>query len=410
VLSAVLPLLATFLVATASPAQAAPADSCKLPGPSGWAEREHPGLITNYTERWRDPLGTHRGIALFVDFSDAVGTEPARQSLVSDFAPAGDWYGSSSYGRTDLDITWDTQWHRMPHPSGYYHNYNPATGVASTFALHRQFMQGAVAVADPQVDFSGYDFVYVIVPPALHNSNFRSGAYIAYESFPSDHMHSAEGSIRLGASLGWGSDQKHRLLVHETSHLFGLPDLYNYTVSEDANLAAIGGWDLMGALWGSAPDHLAWHKWKMAWLDDWQVYCMDAPSQQTHTLTPLHTTGGEKMVVVRTGPNRAVVAEYRAAGGPIDGVAGQVVSPGCFRSGVLVYTVDADKVGGQDPVEVLDANPWTDTGSGCDSTLRSKDDATLVYPYQEVTDPVSGVKVQLTGIGSGTRTVQVTRP
>lgn len=409
-LSAVALLPAMLLVAPATPAQAAVATDCAVPGPPGWAAAEHPGMITDYPDRWRDPVGTHQAIALFVDFYDAVGTPTERQSLVDNLAPATDWFDISSYGQTTLNVTWDTQWRRMPQPSGYYHDYDPNRSVIDTFALHRRFMQDAVTAADPQVDFTGYDFVYVIVPPALFNANYRSAAIIIHANNTMDHLSTDEGSIRLGASLGWGLEQYHRLLVHETGHLFGLPDLYSYTIPGDAGHAFVGGWDLMGDIWGAAPDHFAWHKWKMGWLDDSQVHCMDTNSQATWTLTPLHTTGGSTMGVVRTGHHQAVVVEYRADGGPIDGHPEHSHMPHCFRPGVLVYTIDADKVGGQGPIQVLDANPWSDSGPDCSPRTRQLDDATLVYPYQTVTDPQSGVQVTLTGIGSDSRTVQVTWP
>ncbi|MDG4787726.1 hypothetical protein O7626_17575 [Micromonospora sp. WMMD1102] len=405
-------LVTPLVVAPTSPAHAAQAADCALPGPSGWATAEHEGMTTDYTGRWRDPIGTHRVIALFVDFEDAEGDAGVREALRNSFAPAVDWFDTSSRGRTALDVTWGPQWHRMPQPSGYYHDFDPDKAVTSTFPLHKRLMQDAVTAADPLVDFSGYDFVHVIVPPPLlYSPNYRSAAYIALAGNPADHLRSTEGSIRLGATLGWGIDHVHRLFVHETSHLFGLPDLYSYTVGGDAGLASIGGWDLMGATRGSAPDLLAWHKWKLGWLDDSQVYCLPTNLQTaTRTLTPLHTTGGAKMAVLRTEPNRAVVVEYRAAGGPIDGAPEQVQSPECFRPGVLVYTVDADKVGGQQPIRVIDAHPNSDTGAGCHPALRQLDDATLVSLNQEVVDPQSGTRIRLTGTGDGTRTVRVTRP
>jgi M6 family metalloprotease-like protein len=393
---------AQLVITPASPAQAAPAANCELVAPPSPAF-EHEGIETDYANRWKDPIGQQRVITLFVDFSNAVGTTADRVSLTNAFTPAVNWYNNSSYGRTTLDVQWTTSWYRMPQPSSFYHGNDPNGSVTGSFASHRTFMKDAVAAADPQVNFSNYDIVHVVVPTVLHGPNYRSAAYIALNGNTSDYLSTAEGPKRFGALVGWGSDQGHRIFVHETGHLFGLPDLYSYATG---SLASIGGWDLMGATWANAPDHLAWHKWKLAWLDDTQLYCMDTHTQVTRTLTPLHTAGGLKMVVVRTGTNQVVVVEYRASGGPIDGVPGQVPLPGCFRPGVLMYTVDAGKVGGQEPINVVDANPGTTTGSGCDASLRALEDATLVTSGQSVTDPLSGVQVQLTG----TSTVQVTWP
>ncbi|MFC6022000.1 hypothetical protein ACFP2T_38285 [Plantactinospora solaniradicis] len=411
-LSAVALLSAALAVPTVAappgPAQAASAADCALPGPSTPSAREHPGMLTDYEGRWKDPIGNHRGIVLFVDFSNAIGDPVHIPSLRSLYAPAAGWFDISSYGRTKLDVTWDSQWRRMPLESDDYHD--PEKSVTSTFDRHRTFMKAAVTAADPYVDFTGYDFVYVIVPPDLFNSNFHSAAYITWASSTSDFLDTAEGSPRLGVTLGSGVEQGQRLFVHETAHLFGLPDLYSLTPEGHGSYAALGGWDLMSMTSSNAPDHLAWQKWKLGWLDNSQVYCMDTHARKTWTLTPLHASGGPKMAVVRTAPNRAVVVEYRATGGPIDGNPGRVSVPGCFQPGVLVYTVDANLAGLQEPIKAIDAEPMPNTGDHCPPDQLQLSDATMVSLQQAVIDPESGVEVRLTGIGSGTRTVQVSWP
>jgi hypothetical protein len=154
----------------------------------------------------------------------------------------------------------------------------------------------------------------------------------------------------------------------------------------------------MGLISGPAPDHLAWHKWKMAWLDDAQILCQTTAGQTTTTLTPLGNSGGTKAAVVRTGPQRAVVVENRQVS-PLD------VASNCFRPGVLVYVVDASVGGGNNPVTVADRTPGS-TVAGCDPAHAQLDNATLTTVGHEVV--VSGVRVRLTASVGTNRTVRVT--
>jgi len=51
--------------------------------------------------------------------------------------------------------------------------------------------------------------------------------------------------------------------IHETGHLLGLPDYYDYDVSTGPK-GGVGGWDMMDANWG---DHNAFSKYLLGWID-----------------------------------------------------------------------------------------------------------------------------------------------
>ena len=328
-----------------------------------------------------------RAVVLFVDFPDAQPTPSERTERVNLLTSAPNWVATSSYGRVSTPLTFDGAWQRMPQPQTAYGQYN------QSFDAHRAYLRDAVTAADAAVNFSQYQIVYVVAPrsaSAIHNSP----AFIASPGWgvPADGV-----ELRHGVTFGqdidfWGA----KVVAHETGHLFGLPDLYSYA---GGNIhAAVGGWDLMGLISGPAPDHLAWHKWKMAWLDDAQIVCQTAVGQTTTTLTPLGSSGGTKAAVVRTGPQRAVVVENRQVS-PLD------VASTCFRPGVLVYVVDASVGGGSNPVTVADRTPGS-TVAGCDPAHAQLDNATLTAVGHEVV--VSGVRVRLTATSGTSRTVRVT--
>ncbi|HEU5108762.1 MAG TPA: hypothetical protein VFT95_09415, partial [Micromonosporaceae bacterium] len=179
-----------------------------------------------------------------------------------------------------------------------------------------------------------------------------------------------------------------KVLNHESGHTFSLPDLYAYAGGHPF----VGGWDLMGLISGPAPDNLAWHKWKLGWLDTAQLGCVNAPGTTQHTLTPLSAPGGVKAVVVRTGTTTALVAEVRTRAG-LDAAA--------CDTGVLIYRVDSAVNSGSGPVRVVDAHPAT---AACGDPLG---DATFDLGAGEVSSYAeAGVRFDLLARGY---TLRVTR-
>jgi hypothetical protein len=182
---------------------------------------------------------------------------------------------------------------------------------------------------------------------------------------------------------------------HETSHFFGMPDLY---AADSPTDRYVGIWDIMGDS-RIANDHMAWSKWRMGWLDDDQVDCVNRAGETDHTLWSLAWTGGTKAVVLRTGLHTAIVAEYRTI---------ETLDRDVCATGVLVYRVDnsAGRLAG--PIQVVDAVPGTATGSGtCEDQL---DDAAFGVGATFV-DPDTGIAIEVAGTHDGGAVdLRVSRP
>jgi M6 family metalloprotease-like protein len=383
-------IVGQLLLAPASPAHAAAPSACRLPPPAD-VPSEHEGR-TDYN-RWRQPTGTIRAIVLFTDFNDVQGTPSDLTSLRAVMEPAVGWFKAASYDRFTYQLDFTSSWHRINADSSVYAD-NTRSGAA-----HLEYIQAAVSAADPVVDFSRYDFIYVMVPSALHTSAWRSGAFIAPPGFAA--INTREGVKRHAATFGEGTEfYGSNIVNHETGHLFGLPDLYVYGAPFPQTYDPIGGWDLMGFAKGPAPDYLAWEKWKLGWLTDGQVACVNTPgTSTTRTLTPLSTATGLKTVVVRTSSTSAVVVENRQVSA-LDGGS-------CFRPGVLVYQVDASVFGGNRPIRILDGHPNTDTGESCTVEHRTLGDATLSAAREQVSDTTGRVRVRVVSFSGGNARVTV---
>jgi M6 family metalloprotease-like protein len=283
--------------------------------------------------------GRLRAVMLFVDFADRPGSESTAQVYHRLVSPARRWVDEVSYGRASLEVTPVSRWYRMTHGS---RGYGLSDGVS--FEEQRTFIAEAVRAADQDVDFSPYQIVYVVASrgSALERSP-------AFHAFAGDGVRADQTELRYGATLGedvrdvfphgYGS----YVLLHETGHMLGLPDLYDVSNPTYWSLFRFaGGWDMMS--WNSPGSHfLAWHKWKLGWLEPSELTCLDAPGDVTATLVPLSRPGGLKAVVVPTGPGTAYVVEARRRTGE---------DARLCEDGVLVYSVTGAIRSGYGPIRV----------------------------------------------------------
>jgi M6 family metalloprotease-like protein len=279
---------------------------------------------------------------LFVDFPDLHATESSR-TLYEHLAPrARRWYAEVSYGRLRLEVTPVARWFRMPRR---LRAYGLRDGLS--FPEQQAFIAEAVAAADREVDFFGYEIVYVVA--AKGTGAERSPAFHAY---PGSGVAADGTELRYGATFFEDTKGDARgaasVLIHETGHILGLPDLYDVA---DPRLWSpfrfAGGWDMMSSL-DPGSHFLAWEKWKLGWLEPSQLACLEQPGALTTTVAPLEVEGGLKAIVLPTGPSSALVVEARRRIGQ-DGR--------LCREGVLVYTVDASVRSGSGPVRVRAAQP-----------------------------------------------------
>ncbi|KAK7745171.1 hypothetical protein SLS62_009884 [Diatrype stigma] len=334
--------------------------------------------------------GTLRAFMFFVDFSDqeATGTgDDTPEALRDFFVPgAAEWYATASYGALALNVTADTsRFYRMPATAA---SYGWDRGL--TYEVHEQYIQDALdGYADGGGSAAGIDADVLYVVPT------RAAALISFSpTFMGDvatraGTHVAKKAVTFGADAyeAW----QYLVLNHETGHTMCLPDLY--PLDGRATGLFVGGWDLMGYINGPSPDYLAWNKWRLGWLADAQVGCVDGSGSTAHTLSPVEVSSSEgaaavadsvKAVVVRHNDTAVLVAEARSR---------LAVDEAACAVGVLLYTVTTDTGSGEGPVQVVDANPGS---GGCaddelnDATLTLDGTSTYSVPGWGVTVTVTG--------------------
>ncbi|MET7711904.1 M6 family metalloprotease domain-containing protein [Streptomyces sp. NPDC005407] len=375
-------MLLLLLGTPSAEAASAGPSACALRGTTGWTDEGHD---TDYSVFQR-PVGTIRVGMIFVDFPDAPATESPADDAAQ-LTPGADWVWNASYGKVWLAITQQQRWVRMPRNST---DYGFARGLGHE--AHEAYLRDAVTAADPYMDFSQYDMVYVVAT--------RNAAAI---SFTPTYVYDpgTAGVVADGTRIKWGvtfgQDMWHwgpKLVAHETAHSFGLPDLYAFDTGTDGH-GFVGGWDVMGLVGGKAPQYFGWESWKLGWTDDSQVYCQASAGSGTVYLTAVEYGSGTKMAVVRTGPTTAYVVESRRAV--------QADTAAC-STGALVYKVDTSVRTGHGPIRVMDAKPSATPASRC----RPLDDA----PYwagESFTDSAAGVRIDVLSADGYGETVRVTK-
>ena len=252
-------------------------------------------------------VGTVRAILLLVHPSDT----PPDESVVGPrelFAAASAWFRTVSYGRLDFRAETLPRWLSLPATSQAY-LANPA-----------RYLLDAVAEADPVVDFSRFDVVYLA--PASRIPETATSAVLNSFGVRAD---GREVKFWVPWEGGFAaSTGEPQFLIHETGHLLGLADLYVRGVP-----SSFHRWDVMaGAQWPS--ELFAWHRWKLGWLDSVQVVCIVGKKTRVVTLTPIERSGGTKAVFVKRG-NRITAVEVRTRVG---------YDTTLCKTGVLVYDVD----------------------------------------------------------------------
>lgn len=328
--------------------------------------------------------GTLSAFMFFVDFSDqeATGTGDDTPDALHDFfVPlAAEWYAASSYGKLALNVTADRSgFYRMPAEAASY-----AWDRGLSYETHQQYIQDALDgyVQGGGADIEPTDVLYVVPTRAATLISF-SPTFMGDVATRSG-THVAKKAVTFGADAyqTW----QYLVLNHETGHTMCLPDLY--PIDGRRTGLFVGGWDLMGYINGPSPDYLSWNKWRLGWLTDEQIECVDSgggAGSSTHTLSPLEVAGDSavKAVVVKHNDTAVLVAEARSASG---------LDEGACATGVLLYTVTTDTGSGEGPVQVLDVNP---ASGGCaddelnDATLSLDGTSTYSVPGWDVTVTVT---------------------
>ncbi len=273
--------------------------------------------------------GLIRALIIPVDFADVQGIGNPENVFTAMTDGMNEFYFHVSANRVKFEFTTLRSWVRMPVSSSYH-----GLGIWSK-GDSAGYWKLALKTADPLVDFSLFDVVYVLSPKEIPSSSIAYGP--AGPMLPNNGLTTNDGpvmNISLSGADAWrnGSSGPWKWISHETGHLFGLHDLYT------TDVATYGQWDLMADNWSQGVIELnSWNRYLLDWLSDSQVVCLDAANVSSAgsevLLDPIERNNSlTKSVVIKVSDTKIVVVESRRNEGfdVIDS----------SNEGVLIYTVD----------------------------------------------------------------------
>ncbi|WP_030761688.1 MULTISPECIES: M6 family metalloprotease domain-containing protein [unclassified Streptomyces] len=369
---------------------------CRIAGTMGVQMSEGMPTPPGYSRS----TGEIRALNLMIDFPDAKGEGTAADRMAEFFPQTAEWFRTSSYGRLAYRAEAPIKgWLRMPMPFAAY-------GIERGSAYepgYRQLVEHIAKAADPEVDFTRYDLINILVTPNAGPSALDTVLSVTFsgngEAPVADGVPLANTSFvysRQDDGSGTYQETGYRVLPHENGHVFGLPDLY----TADGG-STVGHWDIMSEDWGANNDLMGWHKWKLGWLDSTQISCAAKSGTSDHTLAPLGTPGGTKLAFVPLSESSGYAVEVRTRAGNDEAVC---------KPGVLIYKVDSDVDTGHGPITVSDS---ASTSGGC--TRRPNVHAELsdapFRPGETFTDEKAGISVSVVGeMRNGSYQVRIIRP
>lgn len=290
-----------------------------------------PGGDVYKTEGPNDPLiydsttGDKSMIMLYLDFPEKrmkIKTEE-RAAKVLGGDRVQKLFHTQSHGNLRLNIDHVHGWRRLPKAKDTY--------TAVTTKGHRDLFVDVLALY-PEVDFTDYDYIVANIS-GLGNFAFgeRDDKAIPYR----------DGKIRVAVNIGSNNPT---VMVHELAHLMGLPDLYTIGDPEGPK-NPVGSWDIMSD-GNRANGFIGWHRHKLGWLDaDRKTYLTKGVHQLD--LAPLDAPSGTSLAIVPVSladrPHKVFAVEIAQPARPREG---REPAP----HGVLIYSVDATRPTGKNPV------------------------------------------------------------
>ena len=269
-----------------------------LQPPPGWRGMPTKGMVripvflVDFSDAPHDPNQTTNDVGLKM-FEDGNIDDYPYESLKN-------YYKRSSYKQ--LNIAGDVYgWYRAAHPRSYYQSLATTNG-------HEILINEILLAYDNQVNFTDYDadqngkIDALFIKWAGSDTGWATfwWASTSLMNFPVtvDGVQPGNYVWSWYSNTNQGDPDKYyhpSTDIHETGHLLGLPDYYDY-YDNIGPKGGVGGWDMMDWNWG---DHNAFSKYLLGWIDPIVI----SNGDQIIDLHPSGTSSTGNAVLIMPGAN-----------------------------------------------------------------------------------------------------------
>lgn len=308
-------------------------DRCRLP------DRRDPSLI-NAPRSLGFPLNQSRSKAVGVvnlvlvaaDFPNFVGTSAELDKIEGEVRNFNTWLSFQSNGRLTANWQFPKKWLRLPRNAAEYGvvGFNPRS--------HDQIVSDVVSAADPDVNFSGIDEMFVYLPDSLTTSEPNRNPFDGIlPQFGATDVRTSEGLIMQIKGSG---------TVSQWPQYGFKPTLWALWAHDLLHSIGIEGHSPVEAFTLESEDYTnfvmsAWNQFLAGWMKDDQVACLGLADVATRTtidldLVPLQANlVGFRTAIVAISETRAIVVESHRNTG---------YAKNLGASGILVYLMDTKNV------------------------------------------------------------------
>lgn len=308
---------------------------------------------------------------VLLDWTDKQGTLEDEDYYLGELEMMAKWFERVSQGKLSLNFRISENWSTL---NGSWQDYrrddNDGGGDEERAPWEQWLLDEAVMASDDTFDYSDIDLVLLAIPRSgevyrgsqgqmysddtVMTSGTQGMAYDVHEdSLRATVIRSNEGSI--GNWVISGTQFQHDdntstawiHWAHELGHMFGFISHMNQPV-DGANSPiynnSMYGVGLFADQWIVTRVEASWNAWLAGWLDDDQIWCVDASEvkDEVFSLNDFRDVDGNvKSVIIRTSDTSGLVIESRKWNGEFD--YSTAYSDKGFYDAVVMYNIDSSR-------------------------------------------------------------------
>lgn len=251
-------------------------------------------LDLEYCDNFTPAKGNINGLVIPVEFPDARAKYLSNVSY-PEYQSVSSYYYNTSYGK--LNMNFDVlDWQLMSKNSAYYENstkyYGDAPGASAIIHEVLSKLENKIDLSKYDNDNDGtIDSLYIIYSKPFDSNSEMWWAfqYTVYETHTYDDK---DVGYYVFASYDFlfENDSKCNTLtfIHETGHMFGLEDYYDYDSKKGFSKGGLGGADMMDCNLG---DHNPFSKFATGWVNEPVLINLKSNEETTITIDSFSKNG-----------------------------------------------------------------------------------------------------------------------